>query len=553
MGETIAQTLSATDIVFAYHQRTKHRLDGYAAGPETLDWTMQPNPFREFEGSHRVILPLGAEKLGTALDRVYAPGDIVPQSLSIRAVAALLELSMGLSAWKEYGPDRWALRCNPSSGNLHPTEAYLISHGIHGLEDGVYHYVSRDHALERRCKTTSDANPLQGRQTGLWIGLSSIHWREAWKYGERAFRYCQLDIGHALGALRYAAGALGWQVKLVKASSHQQIANLLGTNRDQDFLRGEREDPDVLLAVIPNSTPNNGMCKNAAAPILNPAQSQWSGQANILDSYPMYRWPIIGEVATATQEPYGESEPGPEVDYPPLGPTEAGAAAGIILKRRSAQHFDRHHTMGSIDFYRMLDSMLARPMTPWDVMDQSPRVHPIIFVHRVDGVPSGLYALPRRSEAGETLRQTLRSEFTWKKPDNCPDHIPLFQLMAADCSKMAKTISCNQAIAADGCFSLGMLAEFHEAVQRAPWRYRQLHWEAGLLGHVLYVEAEASGLRGTGIGCFFDDAFHELLGLQDTRFQSLYHFTVGRPLVDERIATLPAYFGRTVSLEEKQP
>ena len=78
----------------------------------------------------------------------------------------------------------------------------------------------------------------------------------------------------------------------------------------------------------------------------------------------------------------------------------------------------------------------------------------------------------------------------------------------------------------------------------APWRYRQLHWEAGLLGHVLYLEAEAAGLRATGIGCFFDDAFHELLGLRDRTFQSLYHFTVGRPLVDERIITLPPYSHR---------
>ena len=33
---------------------------------------------------------------------------------------------MGLSAWKAYGGNRWALRCNPSSGNLHPTEGYLL-------------------------------------------------------------------------------------------------------------------------------------------------------------------------------------------------------------------------------------------------------------------------------------------------------------------------------------------------------------------------------------------------------------------------------------------
>ena len=36
--------------------------------------------------------------------------------------------------------------------------------------------------------------------------------------------------------------------------------------------------------------------------------------------------------------------------------------------------------------------------------------------------------------------------------------------------------------------------------------YRRLFWECGLIGQVLYLEAEAAGVRGTGIGCFYDDA-----------------------------------------------
>ncbi|TXT35986.1 MAG: hypothetical protein FD135_4582, partial [Comamonadaceae bacterium] len=30
--------------VQAYHERTKHRLQAYAAGPDTLDWDAQPDP-----------------------------------------------------------------------------------------------------------------------------------------------------------------------------------------------------------------------------------------------------------------------------------------------------------------------------------------------------------------------------------------------------------------------------------------------------------------------------------------------------------------------------
>ena len=528
----------AATIVFAYHERTKHHLARYAQGPETLDWSMQPNPFREFAGSPRIPLPLGAARLPTPFSRIYQANGIVPLPLAIESVGVLLELALGLSAWKEYGPDRWALRCNPSSGNLHPTEAYLLAQNIPGLENSLYHYVSREHVLEQRCR-----NPL-GAAVGmpsLWIGLTSIHWREAWKYGERAFRYCQLDIGHALGALRYAAGALGWQIKLVRACGGKELASLLGLNRDQDFSGAEREDADLLLAVIPRPVSNDTLPEPGVPDTLESAQGIWTGQANVLDPHPMYRWPVIDEVAAATQHAPSAPEIEHADSYPPLADACATPAAAIILNRRSAQRFDAKFTMLAVDFYRMLDSLLARSRAPWDVWRYAPRIHPALFVHRVEGLAPGLYVLPRSAEAQAALRAAMRSEFLWEHVEHCPAHLPLFRLLPGACDKIARTMNCHQAIAADGCFALGMLAEFEPLVQAQPWRYRQLYWEAGLLGQVLYLEAEAAGLRGTGIGCFFDDAFHELLGLSGKHFQSLYHFTVGRALTDERISTQAPY------------
>ena len=61
------------------------------------------------------------------------------------------------------------------------------------------------------------------------------------------------------------------------------------------------------------------------------------------------------------------------------------------------------------------------------------------------------------------------------------------------------------------------------------------------MGQVLYLEAEAEGARGTGIGCYFDDPVHEVLGLEGREFQSLYHFTIGIPVEDTRLTTLPPY------------
>jgi nitroreductase len=109
----------------------------------------------------------------------------------------------------------------------------------------------------------------------------------------------------------------------------------------------------------------------------------------------------------------------------------------------------------------------------------------------------------------------------------------------------AAQLSCKQRKAADACFTACMLSEFEEPLKRfGAWIYPYLFWECGILGQLLYLEAEAYGLRGCGIGCFFDDPLHDaigLIGLKGREFQDLYHFAVGYPLPEIGVITLPAY------------
>ncbi|MGB4946432.1 MAG: nitroreductase, partial [Candidatus Competibacter denitrificans] len=112
--------------VIAYHQASKHHLERYAPGPGGLDWANQPDPFRHFAGAPQIKLPLRADSLPTPFEAVRRGERPAPFALERDSLAILFELSLGLSAWKQHGGSRWALRCNPSSGNLHPTEGYLI-------------------------------------------------------------------------------------------------------------------------------------------------------------------------------------------------------------------------------------------------------------------------------------------------------------------------------------------------------------------------------------------------------------------------------------------
>ncbi len=530
--------------VRAYHQRTKHQLQRYAAGPDTLDWDAQPQPFRDWIGAPVLRLPLVADQLDTTWGQLVEPGACLAKALNIEAVACMLELSFALTAWKQYGPDRWALRANPSSGNLHPIEVYVLVRGVPSLRDGLYHYAPREHALVLRaaCVDRPDADRRAAPQ--LWIGLSSIQWREAWKYGERAFRYCQLDAGHALGALRYAAAAVGWLARPVMGLGSAELAGLMGLDRDADFGVAEREEPEMLVQVGPGSL----ACQHEP----QPSYEAWFGHASQLDAHPMYRWPVIDEVAQATR---WEAKPD-QTGIPPEDAAQAVVqgrvparacradepAATIIRGRRSAQHFDRRATMPREVFVRIMRALMPDGSTPWDAWAGPARVHPIVFAHRVDGLAPGAYALPR-SPAGEAmLRTQLKAISDWQPVADLPDDLPLWRL--AEHPSLAgtlRTLSCHQAIGSDACFAVSLVAAFAEPLAQAPSSYRRLLQEAGLIGQVLYLQAEAEWFRGTGIGCYFDDAVHDLLGIENAAMQVLYHFTVGVPMADQRITTEPPY------------
>jgi len=137
----------------------------------------------------------------------------------------------------------------------------------------------------------------------------------------------------------------------------------------------------------------------------------------------------------------------------------------------------------------------------------------------------------------------MHQQFLWTTPEGCPDRLPLYLLEEGNAQHLAIQLSCGQEIAGQGAFSLAMIAEFDTILEKnGPWFYKRLFWEAGLIGQVLYLEAEVTSVRATGIGCFFDDPVHEVLGFRSsTHFQSLYHFTIGGPVEDHRLTTLPPY------------
>ncbi len=79
---------------------------------------------------------------GPAYDALFEAGSIPVERFDRISISQLFYDSLALSAWKAFGDNQWSLRCNPSSGNLHPTEGYLIAGPIPELSEQpiLFHY-----------------------------------------------------------------------------------------------------------------------------------------------------------------------------------------------------------------------------------------------------------------------------------------------------------------------------------------------------------------------------------------------------------------------------
>ena len=524
--------------VLTYHNETKHYYARYARSSGYLDWESQPHSFLNYSGAENFPLIFPNNFKSPNYDELYSPSFKNYHPFSFESISMFFRFSFGISAWKESGPSRWALRVNPSSGNLHPTESYIISDSIEKDHlPRIYHYVSEDHRLERRGMLTEEVwKNLISTAPGpsFFVGITSIIWREAWKYGERAFRYCQHDIGHAIGAVIFAARLLGWKVKVLSQMSSSDLANILGTGSSKraDL---EWEEPAVLVCIYPDKSTGPAPLQNQIKDPIK--ESKWYGSINALSTNHV-DWEL-DVISLATKQPGPIENIFQLSSKVSMGSSCILPATKIILQRRSALALDGMSTISRSSFMKYMKRIFPQNSPPWNSLWWKPRAHLVLFIHRVEDVEPGIYILVRDLDQIEDIKNSLSHTFDWAPISK---EMPLFRLKTGDVRLASKQLSCNQSIAADGFFSIAMMVDFTGSIgDHGAWFYRNLYWETGVIGQVLYLESEAQGARSTGIGCYFDDHVHELLDIKDMSYQVLYHFTIGISIEDIRLTTLPPY------------
>jgi SagB-type dehydrogenase family enzyme len=485
-----------------YHELTKHSVESLRQTQHYLDWTNMPNPFRHYEGVPIIELPADpAVPQISALE--VLEGKIGNTSAMDGAgfLSQLMFYSASISASKRVPSTgyTYALRVNPSSGNLHPTEFHFSTHGLVDWSDGLYHYRPSSHMAEQRA-IGDKGKKLVDTSAPLVFVLTSIAWREAWKYRDRAYRYCLHDIGHAWQALALAARSMGCESFALGHFSDDRVAEW--------GLLSQDEWPMLIVGLHGPSIPVR---------MLDPVETiLFGGQPNRL-SEEQVPYALIERIHAATKL-------STEAIIPSLGPPKASGRGEISLPphvsasrsfgdvvraRRSALDFRGGGESISLS---QLATLLSSTKEPLFADFATARfVHLYLYVHRVEGLVPGVYRY-------------------W------PEHAELEIIKEGDQRLVAAALSLGQNLAANACLAFSMISDFENAARSYGDRgYRYVHFEAGAIGQRMYLASEALGLRATGIGAFFDEEVNRYLGLSPELGQVVYHFAIGYPVSDPRL------------------
>ena len=461
-----------------YHERTKHHPNRLAKSLGYLDWENQPSYYKEY------LVPkieLNYFDINLPYEKLYTKNPTY--HIDLKTIGTFLKNSASINAIKRLYNAQWEVRVNPSSGNLHPEEIYII------FKNKITHFNVRDFTLEILGEANRDII-----KNAILVITSSIPLREAWKYGERALRYCLLDSGHLIASLAFSANILGLNIKKIDHFPFKRLENKTNLNEEEYI-----ENAFII---------HNGNYELNLDEFLNTPLN--------LKALPLaknsIRWDVVYEMFESFEkEEYTPKFIDKKIEFLP----SKFSAEEIIHNRRSALGYLPEFIDKNI-LLDMLDKTLPRNLPPFNTNAHLNNIDIVLFVNRVNGLESGIYYYSRNN--------LLKHNFT-----QIEDRLYLIE--KGDFSEASKFINCTQDLGKFSSVSFSFVANFEKITKN--YHYKLTLEEAGMVGHILYLEAEAKGIRGCGIGCFFDDLINE--EILNNKLQAVYNFTIGVPLIDERI------------------
>ena len=203
---------------------------GYKSYP-TLPRTSLPD-YTKFDDTPR------SRKLREIIVRRRSVREFSGEPISLNNVAQILFNAGGITGRMtlSFNIEQDA-RAAPSGGALYPLELYVAAHKVDGLEPGIYHYNVEEHSLElvREGQFSAEFGEAlfyedMFKSVAATIVITAVPKRSSLKYGERSYRFMNLEAGHVGHAACLTACALDIGCVMLGGFYDDHVDDLLGVD-----------------------------------------------------------------------------------------------------------------------------------------------------------------------------------------------------------------------------------------------------------------------------------------------------------------------------------
>ena len=490
----------------SYHEKTSY--DRSKMGGHFLDWQNQPELFKDYEGREKIAMPSEMPFPHEDLFALYeAPNENRPthEIFDLKMLSRILLLTYTLTSQARHANGPFYYRSAASAGALYPTEIYVVSNGVMGLDPGLYHFSILGHSLVKlRDGRFSDAlnrfvkdSALKGNP--LTFFLTAIFFRSAWKYANRSYRYHLLDTGHVLENLTLSLKAMGLRFENTFDFDDHSINHLLGLDEDREAtlavcrVKGKLDAPlkpseNRTIEDLPETMKRASRVSPREAVVPEVLAVHTSGYGIMPDKTDLNVCNDLGIIPKSRVQVPQVSIPDPGLSYP-----EA------VFRRRSSRNFV-DEALPAAYLRALLNVINASYFGSTERYARS--ICTGFLTAGVESIEDGFYLMDE-NKGGVGL--VAPGPFT-----GAMSHICLDQEWMGGAS-LHFVFMTNMALLEEAC---------------GPRGYRYAMLTAGRMGERLYLGASALGLGCCGIGAFYDGEASRLLGLNESS-RVLYVVSLG--------------------------
>ena len=458
-----------------------------------LDWDNKPKPFKFYTNIPSIALPTDfpLPKLNViTIKETNEVAALETPKINTELLSSLLFFSSGITRQMKFPHGKYYMRAAPATGALYPIEVYIVSENINGLQAGVYHFCPGEFTLTRLRE--GDYKQFLSEAAGFeqtimnspfTIILSSIAWRNAWKYQARSYRHWFWDSGVIAANLIATTTSFNLKTKLITGYVDKFVNELLSLEENKEAsivlapigIGLSKQEPSKIQypsRFVPEIVPISSGKEVEYAEIwkLHHASSfnstdqvcQWIHSVNSMQE--------IGDV----KEDHVESS---SIHIEPV-PNNTQSLSDVILLRGSTRKFLRE----PITFEQLSNILysLSGP-TPSDFGEKKSFMDIYFIANDVTNLQKGAYFFNRKDNSIDLLKANIRRD-------------------------MSGFLCLEQTLFSDASVVFYIMSNIKSILDKLGNRsYRLCQFEAGILAGRIYLSAYNQKIGASG-STFYDDA-----------------------------------------------